>query len=50
VQQARGEYKKKLLEKKFLYDKDQSKKLENERILSAKAYWKMLRGTVEKKM
>ncbi|XP_060553306.1 myosin-8-like, partial [Ruditapes philippinarum] len=41
---ARGEYKKTVRKKKFLYDKDQSKKLENERILNAKAYWKMLRG------
>jgi hypothetical protein len=46
---ARDEYKKQTVRKnKFLYDKDQSKKLENERIFNAKANWKMLRGTVVK--
>jgi hypothetical protein len=34
---ARGEYKKLVRKKKFLYVKDQSKKLENERVLNAKA-------------
>ena len=46
---ARSEYKNTVRKKKFIYDKDQSKKLENARFSNAKSYWKMLRGSVVNK-
>ena len=35
--------------KKFIYDKDQSYKLENVRTKNAKTYWRMLRGSIVNK-
>ena len=44
--QARSNYKNTIRKKKFLYDKEQTYKLEKARFSNAKLYWKMLKGTV----